>query len=256
MRNLFHALTEGGDPDTPDYRPKLRNVSPNQFALPGMEHMAHPGAKFLPKGISFHFQTEQHPGGVLNPAFPDLSRSAEHRHILVAHKMSPATFNLDRHIGNTLGELHWAGEHEARPETHGSGHYPGEITWVQRGYAAERHKGLMASMFHMGHQVNMGQSTVPVHSPDRTAEGEEWSAKVGPAHLRPKHGDYDWRPPHGVHPYQQRNIQPRQFNNPKGSYEQHLPGMDLHSLSRQHREFLTKKRAQEDEAFRRSGEPF
>lgn len=159
------------------------NIHPGQFALPGLEHHAHPGAPFLPKGITF----SQHESK--DPIYG-------HSHYLYAHKMG-SQFNPELHHGNALGHLQWAGS-EAPP--HQGVRYPGEIEYVERAYGAERHRGLMTAMYHLAHQLDVGQTTVPVHSATRTPEGEEWSAKVGGP--RPTMGDYAWRPPAGIHPFE------------------------------------------------------
>jgi len=192
------------DPGVAERKP-MRNISPNQFALPGMEGLSHPGARHLPKGISFHHVEEKDP-------------FYGHSNFLYAHKMSPEKFTPQVHHGNALGHIQWAGS--TATKTSQGANYPGEIEYVERAYGAERHKGLMTDLYRMGHELNMGQGTVPIHSPTRTPEGEEWSKKVGGP--RPKVGDYGWKPPVGVHPYEHRNISQQQFR-PKG--QQKLPGM-------------------------------
>ena len=85
-------------------------------------------------------------------------------------------------------------------------------------------------MYKMGHGLNMGQTTVPVHSPERSSEGDAWSKKVGdPAH-RPPLLDFSWKPPEGIHPYE-RHGSPRQFK-PPGNDQLPLPGMEQHSHER------------------------
>lgn len=228
-RSLHTALTEGGD-DTPrdpgvGEPAKLRNISPNQFSLPSMEHLGHPGAPYLAQGAKFHTTTSPDRHG----------RPYEHGLMAFGDK------------GQTVGEIHWAGSGQERRED-GGGHYPGEVTWVGRPeprsediYRDEKegvwkrkepvpHKGIMTAMYRMGHHVDMGQSTVPVHSPDRTSYGENWSEKVGPAHLRPPQGDFGWRPPTGIHPFERAGA-PRQFSGPMEG-QQPLPGMEGHSHER------------------------
>jgi len=201
------------------------NVSPNQFALPGMEHISHAGAPFLAEGVKFHTSTDYTYSNT--PSGADWRAHKEpHEHSLIAFGKT----------GQTVGELHWAGSGQHRRSA-SAGHYPGEVTWVGRPetraediYRDEKegvwkrkeplpHRGIMTAMFHMGHQVNMGQSTVPVHSADRTAAGEMWSEKVGSPELRPRHYDFSWRPPAGIHPYEQHNLQPQQFEPGPGQGE-------------------------------------
>lgn len=190
------------------FRPMNRSVSPNQFALPGMEHQAHPLARHVAAGVHFdvthapkpHFDFGkgwQKPLPAFNPEIQEHSMFADHK-------------------GENIAELHWAGE---QPETRS--HYPGEVTWVRRNNTPEdenerptgeapRHPGIMRDMFAAGHETNFGQTTVPVHSTDRSAEGEAWSAKVGPPELRPRRGDDFWAPRPGIHPFE-RAGQPRQL---------------------------------------------
>jgi hypothetical protein len=196
----------------------MRNINLNQFALPGMEEHAHPGARHLAKGVSFHTSTDytyRPPAGSTDWR----QHKQAYGHMLYASGKK----------GETLGELHWAGQAAHRPlgKPAGSGgHYPGEITWVESKRARTKanptgaayiptksgnwrkapnpHKGLMTDMFHMAHGMQFGQSTVPVHSADRTREGEAWATKVGPAHLTPKRYDDDWRPPVGIHPFERQ----------------------------------------------------
>lgn len=169
----------------------LRAISPNQFAFPGMEEGAHPGAKYLTEGVAFHTHKERG------------------EHFLMASTKGPSEFDVDRdyHSSHTL---QWRDHHDY-------GNYPGEISWVSRSYPRRgagglNHRGIMAAMFHMAHQQDIGQSTVPIHSPDRTPEGEAWAQKVGPAHLRPRRSDYDWLPPKGVHPFEEHDKPPAEHD--------------------------------------------
>jgi len=212
-RNLFHALYEGGDPDPPPGPQPMRNINLNQFALPGMEEHAHPGARHLAKGVHFGTTTDYIHGDGENWR----ATRQPYTHTLYATNKQ----------GHMVGQLHWAGQGQDRPPGSRSGsgkHYPGEITWVKSQRALTKsnptgaeyvptkggnwrkapnpHKGLMTDMFHMAHGMQFGQSTVPVHSPDRTREGEAWATKVGPEHLTPKRYDDDWRPPVGLHPFE------------------------------------------------------
>jgi hypothetical protein len=191
----------------------MRNINPNQFALPGMEHLSHPGAPYLPKGVAFQMHHEDFKGGFYDPD------AVIHRHTLHAYPhVGGRKYDPVHDAGNSLGTLEWAGHKDTLS------HYPGQIAMVERAYGAndwrQKTKGLMTAMYHMGHQLNMGQSTVPLHSPERTAEGEAWSKKVGGP--RPEREDYGWKPPIGIHPYEHRNLSHQQFR-PKG--QQRLPSM-------------------------------
>jgi len=179
----------------------VRNINVNQFALPGMEEHAHPGARHLKSGVMFHHETTAG-RDIEDPSFHN---PGEHRHWLFAHRMG-AAFDPSKHIGNALGHIQWAGEHDQHS------FYPGEIQYIERQYGGEHRRGLMTDLYKMGHEVNFGQSTVPTHSPTRTPEGERWSKNVGGP--RPERKDYDWKPPEGIHPYEQRNLQTSQFKPP------------------------------------------
>lgn len=176
-----------------------QNISPNQFALPGMEEHAHPGARHLPSGVMFHHETEK---GTYDPAYYGFNRQGNKKmgpktaHIerLYAHKMG-GDFDPERHHANALGHMEWAGQHDQDTT------YPGEIKYIERGHGTERRKGLMTDLYRIGTTMNVGQSTVPVHSHNRTPEGEAWSAKVGGP--RPEAENTSWRPPAGLHPFEQ-----------------------------------------------------
>lgn len=188
----------------------MRNLNINQFALPGMEGMAHPGARHLAKGITF---TPEHAQGHYPPevrregGYNTTVTPQAHVHRLYAHKMG-AQFDPERHHGNALGFIEWAGQHDQGSRQDEPGQmYPGEIKMVERSYdpAADRSKGLMTDLYRMGHEMSFGQSTVPLHSPERTPQGESWSKKVGGP--RPRVGDTDWTPPKGIHPYEKAAAQ-------------------------------------------------
>lgn len=188
----------------------MSNLSPNQFALPGMEGAAHPLAKYLPHGFTFN-QTEQ---------VGDYEQ--EHIHSLVADH--PAMANeprkprggLEPKPGNDpVAELHWSGQHYGE---HSS--YPGEIKWVSRNSRNIPGSSGITDALHAAASTMNLADTVPVHSTDRSDEGDAWSRRVGPAHLRPpsynevakvtddegyqRAGEEiaDWRPPAGTHPFE------------------------------------------------------
>jgi hypothetical protein len=214
-------------------------VNPNQRALPGLEEHAHPLAHHL-NSVQFKYQSDITPtarddddrdvrSGHKAPTYrvPRSFDPPVHEHSLYAVAPSPRPKEtVEGTPGRLAGQLHWRGNAAV-------GHtaiYPGEISYVARGvhenadiYRDEKEgvfksahpfphtPGLMTSMFHFAHQqVQPDQTTVPVHSPDRSAEGEAWSKKVGPEHLRPKRSDDEWRPPAGTHPYE-RAGSPRQL---------------------------------------------
>lgn len=207
----------------------MRNLSPNQFALPGMEAHAHPLAPYVAAGFQFHEREEL--VGHREPGY----WMARHTHRLGAthpqaegHGTPSLSFPGD--MTHAVAELHWRGEH------HEEG-YPGEVEWVGRHSYEPRSSSGITDAMHAFASLG-GKSTVPVHSPDRSDAGDEWSARVGPAHLRPPssnevensyEGDdeayqehYDewqnWQPPAGIHPYERghgaapRSLSPGQFH--------------------------------------------
>lgn len=176
----------------------MTNLSPNQFALPGMEHLAHPLARHLPNDMYFHAETEKEGGHTAK-----LGRSFEHRFEAYEGGAPTAAEAMGRYHPRRVAGLYWKGQSY---ENSSSG-YPGEIGWVERSKAdfddPERpHKGLVTDMFRFAHQHPVGD-TVPVHSPDRSPFGQRWAKKVGPPELVPKKGDDYYRPPAGIHPYEQ-----------------------------------------------------
>jgi len=192
-------------------------LNPSQFALPGMEHLAHPLAPYVAAGARFAFHTQ--PGQGYNerayPYRPPASfNTPVYEHSLTAH-----------HGQQDVGDMWWRGN---KPPDR-SHNYPGEITWVGRPdpktedvyrdndagvWRAKNqppaHKGVMSAMFEFAHEHPLpGQTTVPVHSPDRTPEGERWAQQTGYGHLTPELGDFDWKPPAGTHPYERAGSPPQ-----------------------------------------------
>lgn len=196
-----------------------------------MHRMAHPLARYLNR-VQFDYKSEVTPTarndddpavrhGEISPTYR-VPRSFDpeiHEHSLYAVAPSPRPKEtVEGTPGRLAGQLHWKGD-AARDRLRT---YPGEISYVARGeHATEdlyrdndegvwksrhpfpRTPGLMTSMFQFAHQqLQPGQTTVPVHSPDRSAAGEAWSRQVGPERLRPRRGDDNWLPPPGIHPYE------------------------------------------------------
>jgi len=189
----------------------MRNLNPNQFALPGMEHQAHPLASHVAAGARFEFNTERVPENTIY-GWPREGKDAKRIGKPRGHEM--LAFHGDRE----LGALQWRGSHSKGHEDT----YPGEITWVGRSDAnpddvyydhdegrwreknpPPRHAGIMTGMFHFAQEhIQPTQSTIPVHSPDRTYDGERWAQQVG-GHM-PEAGEFGWMPPKGIHPYEQK----------------------------------------------------
>jgi len=150
MPELNHAQFSG----------TTHGISPNQLAIPGMEEHAHPFATHLARGYQL-----------------DLERS-EHEHHLAAVDVSHPKYP------SVHAELSWAKENDP-------GHVPGEVTMVEnmatQSYTGakqpeeiQRARGLGGALFHSAHYWNFGQSTVPIHSPERTQAGEHFASKVRP----------------------------------------------------------------------------
>jgi hypothetical protein len=119
-----------------------------------MEHMAHPWAGPLSRGYML-----------------DKEESSDQYHLAavdVSHPKYPTA----------TAELSWAKEGA-------KGYAPGEVAMVHnaRTYASDpdpRSKGLAGALFHSAHHWNLGQSTVPIHSTDRSMAGEHFANKVRP----------------------------------------------------------------------------
>lgn len=191
-----------------------RNLNPNQFALPGMEHQSHPLAPYVAAGARFEFKTENVPANTIY-GYPREGKDAERIGKPRGHEM------IAYHGERDLGALQWRGSHSV-------GHadvYPGEITWVGRtkpdpenlyrdettGTWKERnappaHRGIMSGMFGFAHEhPQPTQSTYPLHSPDRTWDGDRWAQQVGDyGRGMPEPADMDWRPEKGTHPYEKK----------------------------------------------------
>ena len=187
----------------------MRNLNPNQFALPGMEHQAHPLASHVAAGARFEFNTERVPENTIY-GWPREGKDAKRIGKPRGHEM------LAFHGKRELGALQWRGSHFKANEDA----YPGEFTWVGRTdpdpenlyredgrwkerNAPPRHAGIMTGMFHFAtDHPQPTQSTIPVHSPDRTAHGERWAQQAG-GHM-PEVGEFGWKPPKGIHPYEEK----------------------------------------------------
>lgn len=160
----------------------MKALNPHQFALPGMEHLAHPFAPMLPHGLMVEYH-ERDP----------LHANA---HMLLAHRRVDPTKDPYGQSREAAGVLEWSNQH--------GGEYPGEIQWVNnRTYGSrEGHiPGVAQALYHTAHEIDLGQSTVPIHSPLRTREGDAFAEKTG-GPMPPGEG-YGWRPPKGIHPFEQ-----------------------------------------------------
>jgi hypothetical protein len=206
----------------------MRNINLNQFAFPGMEHLAHPLARHLAEGVKFDFRSSvAHPPRSMDETYDTHERRRAplafnppiYEHELLAR--TPTSRSLDEPAGY-LGELHWRGDAPHRSN------YPGEITWVQRHHPpaegehedagmAWKHRtpGMMGDMFEAAHQLQAGQTTVPLHSTERSAYGEKWSAGVGDPGLRPERGGEAPEVGEDYHPYQRNRNTGEQFKQPK-----------------------------------------
>jgi hypothetical protein len=222
----------------------LEAINPNQFTLPGMEEHGHPLARHVAAGVLFKFGSDpiRSRNRVPNESPEDWKRRTRPPLAfdppIREHELSAREAANPPHV---LGTLAWAG---GSPMDHS---YPGEIQWVERHPGAYEggdtskplHPGLMTSMFHAGHEIGMGQETVPVHSTNRTPFGEKWSKNVGAPELRPRRKQKGYSPPAGIHPYE-RAGSPRQTA-PVMEGQLSLRGVAGHVLKEQ-REVDTRRR--------------
>ena len=144
------------------------------MALPGMEHLAHPWARQAARGLTLSF--EHDPEAHENALF---AVRPEHR---------------ERPWATHHGVLQWADQQSHHLQ-------PGEIAWVHNtsGMAqkdpttkvSEEHgggRGLAADMMRSAHYFDMGQDTLPLHSPSRTSDGDRFADTVMPE-LKPSSHD-------------------------------------------------------------------
>jgi len=118
-----------------------------------MEKMAHPWAEHLARGYTLQYGASQS------------------QHHLEA-------WNTDNpHWPEKVATLDW----QKRRGPHGPAAHPGEIAMVEN-YAAgtPRGRGLAGALMRSAHHFNFGQDTVPIHSPTRSFEGEEFASKTMP----------------------------------------------------------------------------
>jgi hypothetical protein len=77
----------------------------------------------------------------------------------------------------SAAELSWSKEGA-------KGYAPGEVTMVENYATGEvdnpRARGLAGALFHAAHHWNLGQSTVPIHSTERSMAGERFANRVRP----------------------------------------------------------------------------
>jgi hypothetical protein len=197
----------------------LQKLNPHQFALPGMEHLAHPLAEHLSKGYTFDFETEKLKGP---------PGQSWHHHALNAR--APGRDHNPEHM--SAARLEWTGSKDEQSD------YPGHIEWAgnqdTRAGTRPESRGLARALFKAGHEMDFGQTTVPVHSPTRTHEGDKFAAKTNMPELTPRNNDFDWRPPEGIHPFEQaqqaKAVNPRAKTNPQAKGQQQL--FDPNSLGR------------------------
>lgn len=181
---------------------KHEGVSMNQMALPGMEEHAHPGASTLAQGYRF-----EHSQG----------RSSNSRNGGVMRHTLSAVPDGGHSQWDGVSDLTWASSHH--PYT-----YPGEIEGVFTNKDHQR-RGLARSLFRVAREMDFGQDTVPVHSPDRSPQGQKWSSAVGgprpprgvPVAYRipysddrtgPMKSSRRWDLPEGIHPFQKDEVTP------------------------------------------------
>ena len=146
-----------------------RDVSPDQLALPGMEHLSHPWARQAARGLTL---THEHDPESLEHVLW-ATRPEQVEHPLVSHH----------------AVLQWGDQHYRTP---------GEITWVYNDSKRAQNypelrvsnehgggRGIAGDMMRSAHYFDVGQDTVPIHSPARTTDGNRFADKVMP-HLKPE----------------------------------------------------------------------
>lgn len=177
------------------------HVHPHQLAIPGMEHMAHPWAEHLSRGwmLQYHSTETSHQLQAVEPGW---------EHAPEAH-------------------LTWASKTPKTSANAGTPRYaPGEIEMVENEGVARHGKGLAGALLHSAHHFNFGQTTLPIHSPERTTAGNVFASRHRPDlrpdiwfNMRAREGrgqfetlagertnkyEPDWNLPENFHPYQQQ----------------------------------------------------
>lgn len=160
---------------------RFDKLNPNQFALPGMEHHAHPFAKMLAHGYMAHPMIASDGG----------------EHYLAALDMKTAKESGNDPLEHEAGLIEWHGS-DVNP------HRPGEIAWINndsRTHRGASTPGLGEALYKTAKHVDMGQDTRPVHSDNLTEDGQAFHARVGgPTYRR---GHEESRPEYGYHPFEQ-----------------------------------------------------
>jgi hypothetical protein len=189
------ALVYSGEMQANPLNPKqfLREVNPNQQALPGLEEHAHPFAKYLAQGLTLnyeHLPAHTSVGGISGSIYHH-----DEAHSLAARKPRPDGSS------EIMAHIDWKGR------TNKYGTYPGEIDFVSNRSMdpginpSSRHPGLAQALFHSAHHFDFGQNTVPVHSTLRTPLGEKFAQATG-GPTPPTGPESGWKPPEGFHPYE------------------------------------------------------
>lgn len=170
----------------------------NQMAFPGMEEGAHPGAALVSEKAGGRLDYERAGTNAYDP------EDQKDSHVLFWRGPSDEM--------GSRASLRWRGTNPSHEEG-----FPGEIEWVHT-LPPHRRQGVASALFNVATQMDLGQSTRPVHSPSRTDDGYEWSKKAGgprgkldhyPLHTDPDSGKRvsyvgkaSWEVPEGYHPYE------------------------------------------------------
>ena len=125
-------------------------ANPNQMAFPGMEEHAHPGAKALAEGYSFHFN-----------AVPDPTTKTRNAHLLELSLQKPGE--------PPASTLNWVDLKQPDFELG-----PGEISMVET-RPGEEGKGLASALYGVGRTM---ARIKPRHSTKRTQSGDRWARSV------------------------------------------------------------------------------
>ena len=144
-----------------------KNRNPNQQALPGMEHLSHPGAQVLannPDGHFFHYGPDQYSHDArIGFALDDGPN----------HEYDPKYPNEGRPRNSvTVAHMDW----NAGPKREPGPVHQGEIGDVYT-HPAYRRQGMASALWNVSRQ--MLPYTKPTHSPERTRAGDAWARAVG-----------------------------------------------------------------------------
>lgn len=180
-----------------------RALNPNQFALPGMEHVS-------PNPMAPYLDRVQVAWG---------NNRVDRENEIVAH--DPGTFPYREH---RIGVLQWG-------DSATNMSYPGEIAWVENvaGFRkGHSFKGIATALYHTANKMADADQfdTKPIHSETLTHEGSRFRFKTGgPGHEDEIPDDYHayQRDPHSFEGQMRRKKRERELHYRMG--DERLPGL-------------------------------